>query len=98
MDRYIFMDTVGRNPTFLMEDRIWRGVEQTQVDKASDTVSVTLTIVYLRNRKIEYSNINGLFYLVSESSSEESVSRVDSIQFTIDCAVSVGVPWVTEVS
>ena len=71
------METVGRNVTFLMEDRIWRGVEQTQVDKASDTVSVTL---------------------VSESSSEKSVSRVDSIQFTIDCAVSVGVAWVTEVS
>ena len=95
---YIVMETVGRNPTFLMEDRIWRGVEQTQVDKASDTVSVTLTIVYLRNRKIEYSNINGLFYFVSESSSEKSVSRVDSIQFTIDCAVSVGVAWITEVS
>ena len=47
---------------------------------------------------MQISNIDGMFYLVSESSSEESVSRVDSIQFTIDCAVSVGIAWVTEVS
>ena len=79
--------------TFLVQNWVSVGVEQSQLDQTSDTVGVTLYVSSNIELKKKCSKLSDKrqHHLVSQGSPEDGVGGVDAVKLGVDGAVSVRV-------